>query len=351
MKRLLVPPLKEVQYQREILISNSGNAGGYSYQNDSECGSGCQTVLVVFFLIVASPFIAISYWGIKRTRRLRKEQDQKSKRKKYIEKTTKNFEEFEEDVANKFKKICKEIIYENRFALQTERKKFLIKDTYGKIIDMGWESYENVKGDKSTAVDYFRENILNEELYNAFKKTDYPKTIFTSAGFEEEFYDILDWVKYCFAKKNLSKSGRYNTSISYWIIEEINKVCDEIQDKTSQFGDTSSMDGVEYEQYCKNILEDAGWEVEDTPITGDQGVDLIASIEDLRVCIQCKCFAKAVGNKAVQEVSTGMIHWNGTHAVVVAKSGFTKSAKTLAASTKVILTSDSELENLENLVL
>ena len=46
-----------------------------------------------------------------------------------------------------------------------------------------------------------------------------------------------------------------------------------------------------------------------------------------------------------------MIHWKGTHAVVVAKSGFTKSAKTLATSNKVILTSDSELENLENLVL
>ena len=58
-----------------------------------------------------------------------------------------------------------------------------------------------------------------------------------------------------------------------------------------------------------------------------------------------------MGNKAVQEVAAGMIHWNGTHAVVVGKSGFTKSAKNLAASTNVILTSDSALENLENLVL
>ena len=111
------------------------------------------------------------------------------------------------------------------------------------------------------------------------------------------------------------------------------------------------MNGVEFEQYCKNILEDAGWEVEDTPTSGDQGVDLIASIEDVRVCIQCKCFAKTVGNKAVQEVAAGMIHWKGTHAVVIAKNGFTKSARTLAESNKVILTSDSELENLENLVL
>ena len=33
------------------------------------------------------------------------------------------------------------------------------------------------------------------------------------------------------------------------------------------------------------------------------------------------------------------------------KNGFTKSARNLAESNKVILTSDSELENLENLVL
>ena len=111
------------------------------------------------------------------------------------------------------------------------------------------------------------------------------------------------------------------------------------------------MTGIEFEEYCKSILEEAGWEVEDTPTSGDQGVDLIASIEDVRVCIQCKCFAKTVGNKAVQEVAAGMIYWKGTHAVVVAKNGFTKSANNLAESTNVILTSDKELADLEDLVL
>ena len=130
----------------------------------------------------------------------------------------------------------------------------------------------------------------------------------------------------------------------------INEVCDEVdQNKASK--DLNSMDGVEYEQYCKELLEDAGWEVDETPTTGDQGVDLIASIEDLRVCIQCKCFAKPVGNKAVQEIAAGKTHWEGTHAVVVAKSGFTKAAKQLAESTDVILLNDIELGDLENRVL
>ena len=216
---------------------------------------------------------------------------------------------------------------------------------------MGWVTRDNLKGDKSPAIFYFIRNVLDEELEREFGNINYPKTIFDSGGKEEEFDDSLDWVQYCFAKKELSKSDWYTSEIIYWLTEEIERVCDAIEDKTSKFGDTSSMDGVQYEQYCKNILEDAGWEVEDTPATGDQGVDLIASIEDVRVCIQCKCFAKAVGNKAVQEIAAGMIHWKGTHSVVVGKSGFTKSAKVLANSTNVILTSDSELENLENLVL
>ena len=314
-----------------------------------------------FLLIVGLIFLAINL-GRKQVEKAKKQVRNKEYKNKKIkifnekkEEMKKAFENQEVEMANKFNKICQETIYENRYALQTERQKYLTKDSYGRTIDMGWESDKNLRGDKNTAIDYFWFTILKEELSNAFKKIDYPKTIFNSLGEEIEFYNGLDWAGYCFVTKKLNKVIRrgysYIPSVIYWTVEEINKVCDEIQEKNSQFGDTSSMNGVEFEEYCKRILEDAGWEVEDTPTSGDQGVDLIASIEDARVCIQCKCFAKAVGNKAVQEVAAGMIHWKGTHAVVVAKSGFTKSAKSLATSNKVILTSDSELENLENLVL
>ena len=114
--------------------------------------------------------------------------------------------------------------------------------------------------------------------------------IFNSLGEEIEFYNSPDWTIYCFVTKKLNKvipsRYSYKPSVIDWTVEEINKVCDEIQENTSQFGDTSSMDGVQYEQYYKNILEDAGWEVEDTPTSRDKGVDFIASIEDVRVFIQ-----------------------------------------------------------------
>ena len=71
------------------------------------------------------------------------------------------------------------------------------------------------------------------------------------------------------------------------------------------------------------------WIAEQTQASNDQGVDLIAQIEDLKVCIQCKRYSNPVANKAVQEVIAGKAFYNGTHAVVVSNAGFTKAAKAL----------------------
>ena len=49
--------------------------------------------------------------------------------------------------------------------------------------------------------------------------------------------------------------------------------------------------------------------------------------------------------------AAGIVYWKSTHYVVVAKSGFSNSAEAIANSKNVILTSDKEFNDLENLVL
>ena len=115
-------------------------------------------------------------------------------------------------------------------------------------------------------------------------------------------------------------------------------------------GFRENMSGDEYEKYCKNILKQRGWIVELTPKSGDQGVDLIATKEYLKVCIQCKRYSKPVGNKAIQEIFTGKQFYSGSHGVLVSNAGFTKSAKSLASKTGIILLSDENLMNLESLL-
>ena len=113
-------------------------------------------------------------------------------------------------------------------------------------------------------------------------------------------------------------------------------------------GFRENMSGDEYERYCKYILEQRGWTVNLTSKSGDQGVDLIASKEYLKVCIQCKRYSKPVGNKAVQEIFTGKQFYSGSHGVLVSSAGFTKSAISLASKTGIILLSDINLKNLES---
>ena len=142
----------------------------------------------------------------------------------------------------------------------------------------------------------------------------------------------------------------------YWFIETNYKRIKEerasmerrMERERFEAGFRENMSGDEYEKYCKYILEQRGWAVNLTSKSGDQGVDLIASKEYLKVCIQCKRYSKPVGNKAIQEIFTGKQFYSGSHGVLVSNAGFTKSAKSLASKTGIILLSDENLMNLES---
>lgn len=148
------------------------------------------------------------------------------------------------------------------------------------------------------------------------------------------------------------ESGDFFIPLSAQLEEEITAWCQEKIESTirnlNSDQSVKNLSGIEYEDFCKDILVKHGWEVEITKASGDQGVDLIAVLEKIRACIQCKRFASPVGNSAVQEVTAGRLHWHGTHAVVVSNAGFTKSAQALARSTGVLLMSHDELADLEN---
>ena len=70
-----------------------------------------------------------------------------------------------------------------------------------------------------------------------------------------------------------------------------------------------------FENHFMKILITKGWRVEENTKSRDKGIDLIASVEKYRLWIQCKNHKKPIDNKAVQKVSAGQIHWNGTHTI------------------------------------
>lgn len=113
-----------------------------------------------------------------------------------------------------------------------------------------------------------------------------------------------------------------------------------------EFKKTSSYElGVNYENECLNILEEAGFNVETTPSSGDQGADLICQKEGLQFVIQCKNMDR-VGNKAIQEVLASMKYYQADFAVVATPGEFTRAARELAGANQVILIKSEKLKDL-----
>jgi hypothetical protein len=108
-------------------------------------------------------------------------------------------------------------------------------------------------------------------------------------------------------------------------------------------------DGLDFERSVAQSLEEAGFHVEATPSSGDQGADVIATSNGLRFAIQCKDYAGQVGNAAVQEVLAAKAFYRADYAVVCSNGGYTKSAKALAATSNVLLITPELLSDLDKI--
>ncbi len=104
--------------------------------------------------------------------------------------------------------------------------------------------------------------------------------------------------------------------------------------------------GVEFELFCAEQLQQAGWRVALTGASRDQGADIVAERGRERLVIQCKFLGRPVGNYAVQEVVAARAHHQGNRALVVSNQRFTSSCTELAATNDVELCHWSELARL-----
>lgn len=112
----------------------------------------------------------------------------------------------------------------------------------------------------------------------------------------------------------------------------------------------AALDPYEFEKHCASILRNVGFTAKATKGSGDQGVDVVAEKNGIKVAIQCKLYSQAVNNTAVQEVNTGKSYYKADYAVVVSNNTYTISARQLAKSCGVLLLHINDLANLEKLL-
>ena len=187
--------------------------------------------------------------------------------------------------------------------LLVKQKQLVVHDGYGNYHLDGWIQHAN----------YFIDNVVLREAKNAGLDVAGRTGARLRSAVTTRFLEVLH-----------SYSGRHEGSIP----------------------DQDIMSGGHYETLCQNILQAAGWTVTTTPVTGDQGADLIADAGGKRVVIQCKFHSKPVGNKAVQEAFTALGFHGGDHAAVVSNNAFTRSAQQLAQANRVLLLHHDQLPEL-----
>lgn len=106
-----------------------------------------------------------------------------------------------------------------------------------------------------------------------------------------------------------------------------------------------AMEGHDFEYYCADLLKNNGfYNVSVTQGSGDQGIDVLAEKGGVKYGIQCKCYSKDIGNKAVQEAFAGKTFYHCHVAAVLTNRYFTRSAKELASINQVLLWDRDQLE-------
>lgn len=106
----------------------------------------------------------------------------------------------------------------------------------------------------------------------------------------------------------------------------------------------------EFEYYCAEILVQHKWIAHVTQASRDQGIDVIAEKNGMRIIIQCKKYTKPVGNFAVQEVAAALAYKNAHRGIVVATSGFTSAAIELAECNNILLLDYRDLSKIDKLL-
>lgn len=121
-----------------------------------------------------------------------------------------------------------------------------------------------------------------------------------------------------------------------------------LEDKLQMYnGKYDYMEGHDFERFCAKLLEANGFSnVNVTPGSNDQGIDILAEKQDVKYAIQCKRYSSDVGNKAVQEVFAGKSYYGCHVGVVLTNRYFTSSAKELAAKTQIFLWDRNVLNSL-----
>jgi HJR/Mrr/RecB family endonuclease len=267
-------------------------------------------------------------------------------------------------------------IWEGRQGIPKEyldlKKSLLLrfKEKYGKILvedkqkqDLAEREYKDKKEQETSKFLEGKKDIIEKFLEIAERKVsvidDYGDESWDALNKEIEscvrkiakMEGINDDVLKDFFKKGYGwKLPDYYTELPSVLEKLFKDYHDSRKGKSLADVDLNNLSGIEFETHLSKVFRNSGYDVSGTPVTGDQGADLLAKKDGKTLVIQAKRYQGSVGNKAVQEVVSAISFYNGDEGWVITNSTFTPSAKALAQKNSVKLIDGFELSKLQDLI-
>lgn len=114
--------------------------------------------------------------------------------------------------------------------------------------------------------------------------------------------------------------------------------------------DINSLSGIEFENICKNLIENMGFSVETTKASGDGGIDLITYNHELvlsgKYIIQCKRYSGSVGEPIIRDLYGVITAERANKGILMTTGYFTKSAIAFAEDKPIELIDGEQLDAL-----
>jgi HJR/Mrr/RecB family endonuclease len=212
------------------------------------------------------------------------------------------------------------------FALTWERKH---KDFFESFDTSKILGIENVVSHYCKIIDIEPKSMVNIGLFTYFIM-DKCKINYGDENQEDAFYEYEFLFNY---NKNLIEAELESLKLLNFEKKLLNKR----EEVEYTINDVDLMGGLEFEEFVALMFSKMGYLTRVTKASGDQGIDVIAENNEMKIGIQAKCYSGQVTNTAIQEVVAGINHYNLDKAMVITNSCFSQSAIELAKSNNVIL--------------
>jgi len=245
---------------------------------------------------------------------------------------------YHDDVENLFSKAGKKLFYsESEYYQQTQELRFLAETDLN--IKNRLARMDEAVQLKLTVIEH--QAALNKNIQKAIRRNDYGAIISDDRIVAVE--EFLDSVPLGILHHSREEA-----------LELVSNAIESIQSQLAAQGfDPASLpsDGFEFEIWVAENLKKFGWDAQPTNGSGDQGLDVIAEKNGVKVGLQCKLYGSNVGNKAVQEIVSARAFFGFQKAAVISNAEYTKSAIELAQTADVLLLSHHQISSFDSLFL